>query len=306
MTLDRHVVEELRVHPGKPADLRRRSTSSTTTDWLRAVGIDHPKDVAERDLETFRADLAAAQELLYASDTWALLVILQALDAAGKDGTIAHVMTGVNPQGCSVTSFKQPSAEELDHDFLWRCTRALPRRGHIGIFNRSYYEDVLVARVHPEVLEREHLPARAPADQTTDAKLWHHRFEDINAYEQHLTRNGTRIVKFFLHVSKQAQKHRFLERLEDPSKYWKFSSADVAERAFFDAYQDAYEEAITATSTEWAPWYVIPADHKYAMRALVGSILVGVVHELGLSVPQPPQSELAALDAARSALLAEP
>jgi PPK2 family polyphosphate:nucleotide phosphotransferase len=305
MKLPRQAIDELRVRPGAPAELGHRSTRSITTDWLRPAGIDHPKDVAEQDLATFRSDLAAAQELLAANGTWTLLVILQALDAAGKDGTIAHVMSGVNPQGCTVTSFKQPSAEELDHDFLWRCAKALPPRGHIGIFNRSYYEEVLIVRVHPELLAAEHLPMQAPPDDPGKLQLWRHRFEDINGFERHLTRNGTRVVKFFLHVSKDVQRQRFLERLDDPAKHWKFSSDDVHERAFFDAYQSAYEEMLSVTSTEWAPWYVIPADHKYAMRALVGGVLVHEIDELGLRLPQPSAAELAALAAAREALLAE-
>lgn len=298
MSLPRAVVDELAVRPGTDARLPGRSTTHTDADWLGPLGAKHPKDVAEADLEGFRGELARVQELLYASSTWALLVVLQALDAAGKDGTIAHVMTGVNPQGCSVTSFKQPSHTELAHDFLWRCSAALPERGHIGIFNRSYYEEVLVARVHPEVLAAEHLPAH-------DDDLWRSRFEDINAFERHLVRNGTAILKIFLHVSKDEQKRRFLERLDDPAKQWKFSSADVEERRYFEDYVAAYEEALTATSTAWAPWYVVPADHKYAMRALVGGLLVHAVDALDLSLPEPSEAERAALARAREQLAAE-
>lgn len=305
MKLPEELVDELRVPVGGPARLDARSTATTRTQWLRSPGAEHPKDVADHDLVAFRAELAAAQELLYASDTWAVLVILQGLDAAGKDGTIAHVMAGVNPQGCTVTSFKEPTSEELDHDFLWRCARALPRRGTIGIFNRSYYEEVLVARVHQGVLARERLPAGPSTHDGDGRRLWAHRFDDINAFERHLARNGTRIVKFFLHVSKDAQKRRFLERLDDPAKHWKFSAADVAERAYFDAYQGAYEEALSATSTRWAPWYVIPADHKYAMRALVGGVLVHEIEALGLALPALGPEERAALETARNALMAE-
>jgi len=307
MKLHQPLIDELMVRPGHAAALSSRSTSETTTDWLRDSGLRHPREVAERDLATYRAELASAQEVLYASHSWALLVVIQALDAAGKDGTISHVMTGVNPQGCSVTSFKQPSAEELDHDFLWRCAKALPERGRIGIFNRSYYEEVLVTRVHPEFLAREHLPdgPRPNHPEEPPKSFWHRRYEDINAFERHLTRNGTRIVKLFLHVSKEVQRQRFLERLENPAKHWKFSAADLAESAHFDEYQQAYEDALTATSTEWAPWYVVPADHKYAMRALVGGVLVHVVEQLDLRYPELDPEQRTALDTARQLLVAE-
>ncbi len=301
MKLHRRVIEELMVRPGEPAALDRRSTRDTSTNWLKPLGKTSPREVAKRDLEAFTEDLATVQELLFASNLYAVLVILQAVDAAGKDGTIKHVMSGVNPQGCSVVSFKQPSAEELDHDFLWRCAKALPERGQIVIFNRSYYEELLVTRVHPEILARQHLPPGAQHGE----KLWAQRHEDINAFERHLERNGTRVVKLFLHVSKDEQKRRFLERLSDPEKQWKFSSADLAERAHFDEYQRAYEDMITTTSTRWAPWYVIPADHKYAARALVGCILAHAIGQLDLRLPQVIGAERAALDAARQVLLAE-
>jgi PPK2 family polyphosphate:nucleotide phosphotransferase len=228
-------------------------------------------------------------------------VILQALDAAGKDGTIKHVMSGVNPQGCRVVSFKQPSQNELAHDFLWRCSKELPPHGEIGIFNRSYYEDVLVVQVHPESLATEHLPAGVGATPT----LWKQRYEDINAFEQHLQRNGTRVVKFFLHVSKDEQKRRLLERLDDPAKYWKFSPSDLAERAHFERYQSVYEKVLTATSTPWAPWYVIPADHKYQMRALVAGVMSHLMGQLDLRLPEVGADKRAAIEAARAALLAE-
>jgi PPK2 family polyphosphate:nucleotide phosphotransferase len=279
--LPKKVISDLMVAHGGAADLGKRSTRVTKSEWLDATGKSRSKEVAEEDLEAFKEDLATAQELLYATDTYALLVILQALDAAGKDGTIKHVMSGVNPQGCEVVAFKAPSAEELNHDFLWRCVKALPERGRIGIFNRSYYEEVLVARVHPEILAGQHLPP----DTATGDKLWHQRYKDINAFERHLHRNGTRIVKIFLHVSEDEQKKRLLERLDDPAKYWKFSAADLAERAHFDEYTAAYEAMITATSTPWAPWYVVPADHKYAGRALVGGIVTHVIEQLDLQLP---------------------
>ncbi len=301
MKLQANVVEELMVHPGEPAGLGRRSTSECAISWLTGDGASTQKELAEQDLESFRVELSRVQELLYATQRYALLVILQALDAAGKDGTIKHVMSGVNPQGCEVTSFKQPSPLELEHDFLWRCSNALPERGHIGIFNRSYYEEVLVVRVHPEILAGENLPPGTAAGE----KLWSKRYEDINAFEHHLHRNGTRIVKLFLHVSKQEQKKRLLARLDDPGKYYKFSAADVGERAYFEDYQKAYEAAITATSTSWAPWYVIPADHKYVLRALVGGILTRTIDALDLQLPEVGPQALADIEAARRQLLAD-
>ena len=299
--LHQHVIEDLMVAPGEPADLGHRSTKVTKSGWLDAKDAPSPKDLAEKDLEEFKEELAAAQELLYATDTYALLVVLQALDAAGKDGTIKHVMSGVNPQGCDVVAFKSPSAEELDHDFLWRCEKALPAQGRIGIFNRSYYEEVLVTRVHPEILEGQHLPPGS----ATGKKLWHQRYKDINAFEHHLQRNGTRVVKLFLHISKDEQKSRLLARLDDPGKYWKFSTADLAEREFFGDYVHAYEKMITATSTPWAPWYVVPADHKYAGRAIVGGILTHVIDQLGLHLPEVDAERRAELDKARGTLESE-
>jgi len=299
--LHTRVVEEFMVEPGKPAALADRSTAETRVDWLGPIGRSSPKEIAEHDLEAFKVELEEAQELLYADASWALLVVLQALDAAGKDGTIKHVMSGVNPQGCRVVGFRQPSAEELRHDFLWRCTRALPERGQIGVFNRSYYEEVLVCRVHPELLAAQHLPG----DTKPTKHLWQQRYEDINAFERHLVRNGTRVVKVFLHISKEEQRKRFLQRLDDPAKQWKFSAADIAERAYFDSYQEAYEEALTATSTPWAPWYVVPADHKFALRALVGGIVVHVIEQLDLCSPSVSDDQLQALARARQALEAE-
>jgi PPK2 family polyphosphate:nucleotide phosphotransferase len=227
-------------------------------------------------------------------------MVFQAMDAAGKDGTIKHVMSGVNPQGCQVFSFKQPSAEELDHNFLWRYTRALPERGRIGIFNRSYYEDVLVVRVHPELVRAQHIPNA----EYNDA-FWEGRYKDINALERHLARNGTVILKFFLHVSKTEQRKRFLKRLEDPTKHWKFSAADLAEREFWDAYQGAYEDAINATSTKWAPWYIIPADHKWVTRGLVARILVSAINKLDIAYPEVSPEKQVAIEQARQQLQAE-
>lgn len=241
--------------------------------------------------------LEEAQELLWATNRYAVLVVLQAMDAAGKDGLIKHVMSGVNPQGCEVVSFKQPSSEELDHDFLWRCSRNLPERGKIGIFNRSYYEEVLVVRVHPELVEQEHL-----ATTKHGAALWKERYDDINHFEKHLTRNGTVVLKFFLNVSKQEQKKRILARLDDPNKNWKFSEADLAERVHWPEYMEAYEDAINATSTEHAPWYIIPADHKWVARLMVSQILTDTIRGLPLKLPQPTKQQRAALAKAKKLL----
>lgn len=225
--------------------------------------------------------MAERQNLLYAHDRYALLLIFQAMDAAGKDGVIKHVMSGVNPQGCQVTSFKHPSAQELDHDFLWRNTQWLPERGRIGIFNRSYYEEVLIVKVHPEVLAGENLP-----DKTREnSHLWQHRYESINDLEQHLHRNGTRILKFFLHLSKEEQRQRFLARLDDPEKNWKFCMADIEERERWDDYQRAYEEALSTTSTAHAPWYVVPADDKQNARLIVSQVIVEALDALDMHYP---------------------
>jgi PPK2 family polyphosphate:nucleotide phosphotransferase len=236
------------------------------------------KKYAETVLSQDVSKLAEAQDLLYVANRWSILMILQAMDAAGKDSTIKHVMSGVNPQGCQVYSFKHPSPEELAHTFFWRYAKALPERGHIGIFNRSYFEEVLVVRVHPELVT-------APDIKVND-DLWSDRFTDINAFERHVTRNGTVILKFFLHISKDEQRKRLIKRLKDPKKHWKFSSADIAERAFWDDYMRAYEQAISATSTKWAPWHIIPADHKWVSRALVARILTNAIESLDLHYPE--------------------
>src|SRR5579863_10092451 len=225
--------------------------------------------------------LSAQQELLYASDRHAILLIFQAMDAAGKDGAIRHVMSGVNPQGCQVYSFKHPSAAELKHDFLWRTSRDLPERGHIGIFNRSYYEEVLIARVHPEVLRGEKLP-----DGLITKDIWEERFEDIRCFERHMARSGTVIRKFFLHLSKKEQKRRFLARLDEPEKNWKFSAADIREREYWDDYQKAFEEMIRTTSSEDAPWYVVPADNKWFTHLVVSAAIVETLDGLGLCYPK--------------------
>jgi PPK2 family polyphosphate:nucleotide phosphotransferase len=296
--IDPKLIDRLRVKSGRRVHLDDFDPGVRRV--VRQLGKDELKARARRILEVNLAELAEAQELLWASDRWSLLVIFQAMDAAGKDGTIKHVMSGVNPQGCQVYSFKQPSAEELDHNFLWRYMRALPERGRIGIFNRSYYEEVLVVKVHPEWLDRQKLP-----DGKRGKGFWRARYEDINAFERHLVRNGTRVVKFFLHVSKAEQKRRFLERLENPEKHWKFSLADVAEREHWDEYMDAFEDALSATSTKWAPWYVIPADHKFVARAIVADILTATIRDLELAWPEVDGEQRKQLAAARRRLLAE-
>lgn len=255
------------------------------------------RSFAESALTEDQAELASAQELLYASDSWSVLVIFQAMDAAGKDSTIKHVLSGVNPQGCQVFSFKHPSAEELDHNFLWRCMKSLPERGRIGIFNRSYYEEVLILKVHPELVESQRIP-----DVKVNRKFWDGRYEDINAFERHLARNGTKIVKFFLNVSKDEQRRRFLERIEDPHKHWKFSASDVAERQHWDEYMEAYESMFQATSTKWAPWYVIPADHKWVTRTLVARILAWNIDSLKLHYPEVSPAQRRRIEQARRQL----
>ncbi len=272
---------QFRVEPGTKVDLKKFTTDWTGTPEAKEIGRDAIKEKAQEILAENRKRLSDAQELLYAADIYSVLIIFQAMDAAGKDGTIRHVMSGVNPQGCQVFSFKRPSEEELDHNFLWRCMKSLPERGRIGIFNRSYYEEVLVVRVHPEFLERQKLP---PGER--DGAFWEKRFEDINNFERHLVRNGTLILKFFLHVSKEEQKSRFLDRLNESDKHWKFSAADVGERAHWKDYMHAYEKMLGRTSTSFAPWHVIPADRKYVTRALVADIISSAIEDLDLRYPQ--------------------
>jgi PPK2 family polyphosphate:nucleotide phosphotransferase len=244
--------------------------------------------------------LAELQDMLYAQDRWGILLIFQAMDAAGKDGAIKHVMSGINPQGCQVASFKAPSAEDLDHDYLWRCQKLLPERGRIGIFNRSYYEEVLVLRVHPELLQKQKLPA-----SLTGKKIWDQRYEDIRDFERYLSRNGVLIRKFFLHVSRKEQKRRFLERLENPAKNWKFSTADLKERGCWNDYMKAYEDVFTHTSTDWAPWYILPADKKWVTRLAAGSILHQTLKRLDLRYPEVDDTRRAQLREARRILMAE-
>jgi PPK2 family polyphosphate:nucleotide phosphotransferase len=294
------ITRQLRVEPGAKANLAGRDTGWTGGGKYEQLSAKELNATAKKILAKGIEQLAAAQELLWASDRYSLLVVFQAMDAAGKDSTIKHVMSGVNPQGVQVVSFKQPSAEELDHTFLWRIARAVPERGRIGIFNRSHYEEVLAVRVHPEWLENQRLP---PGDRGPD--FWAARCDDLNAFERHLTRNGTKIVKLFLHVSKAEQKRRFLARLDNPDKMWKFNADDLAARAEWDEYMQAYEEAITATSTEWAPWYVIPADHKRVMQAMTAALLVDAITGLDLRWPTVSDADRAANAKARAALEAE-
>jgi PPK2 family polyphosphate:nucleotide phosphotransferase len=239
------------------------------------------KPIADQMLKQTCKLMAGLQERLYAQDRWSVLLIFQAMDAAGKDGTIKHVMAGVNPQGCDVHAFKAPSSEELDHDFLWRTNRRLPRRGHIGIFNRSYYEETLVVRVHQNILAKQQLPR-----ELVTKNIWRERFEDINAYERYLARQGVLVRKFFLHVSRDEQRLRFLERLEKPEKHWKFSVADVGERAHFAAYMAAYEDMIRHTSTEAAPWFVVPADRKWFTRLVVSAAIIDAIQSLDPRYPE--------------------
>jgi PPK2 family polyphosphate:nucleotide phosphotransferase len=254
-------------------------------------------DEAKKMLAAGVEEMSDLQELLYAQDRWAVLLIFQAMDAAGKDSTIKHVMSGINPQGCQVHSFKAPSAMELDHDFLWRTNLALPERGRIGIFNRSYYEEMLVVRVHKEMLAAERIP-----ESLVTKKIWKHRFEDVRAHERYLARNGVVVRKFFLHVSKGEQRRRFLARLETPAKNWKFSASDLREREYWDAYQEAYEDMIRETASEEAPWYVVPADHKWFTQVVVAAVIVETLKSLKLAPPKLTDEQREALDKARKAL----
>jgi PPK2 family polyphosphate:nucleotide phosphotransferase len=261
-------------------------------------GLD--KDKAEKILETNRKRLSDFQEKLYAQDRWSLLLIFQGMDAAGKDSAIKSIFEGVNPQGCEVHSFKQPSTLELDHDFLWRSMIALPQRGRIGIFNRSYYEECLVTRVHPEILAKEKIPP-----QLVTKNIWRERFEDISAVERYLARNGTVILKFFLNVSKEEQRARFLDRLDQPAKNWKFSMGDITERALWTRYQAVYQEIVRHTSTAMAPWYVVPADHKWFARVVIGSTIVSALEKLDLKFPKVDKGSLEVFKEVRKALLEE-
>jgi PPK2 family polyphosphate:nucleotide phosphotransferase len=266
--------KDFRVRAGATVKLKKWPTKVKacykSPEHYEALLAEHIKELSQR------------QSLLYADNRYALLLIFQAMDAAGKDGAIEHVMSGVNPQGCQVYSFKHPSAEELEHDFLWRTTRCLPERGRIGIFNRSYYEEVLIVRVHPEILQAQALPEKSLADK----KFWDKRLTSIADLEKHLHRNGTRVIKFFLHLSKEEQRQRFLKRIDDPKRNWKFSADDIKERARWDDYQRAYEECLGATSTEHSPWFVIPADDKRNARLIISQVIVETLNELKLSYPK--------------------
>jgi PPK2 family polyphosphate:nucleotide phosphotransferase len=280
-----------RVTKGKK--FRLKDFDPADTYRLKNESKQEAKDLLQQGVEL----LAEYQDKLYAQDRWAVLLIFQAMDAAGKDGTIKHVMSGVNPQGCEVYSFKKPSDEELDHDFLWRCVPCLPNRGHIGIFNRSYYEEVLVVRVHPEILAAQKL-----APELVTKRIWEERYEDIGNFERYLARQGTVIRKFFLHVSKEEQKRRFLARLDEPEKHWKFAAADVRERQHWDDYMAAYEDMIRATAAPHAPWYVVPADNKWFTRLVVAAAVVKTLDDLDLQYPKVGKKQRAELAAARVAL----
>jgi len=293
-------IDLTKVEPEKKVNLADCETGWAQNEEAKFLGKGELKERANKLLEENRAGLADAQELLYADHTYAILIIIQGRDAAGKDGIIKHVMSGVNPQGCQVTSFKQPSASELAHDFMWRQVVALPEKGMIGIFNRSYYEEVLVVRVHPNLLERQNLP---PGNRND--KLWRDRYEDISNYERYLVRNGTLILKFFLNVSKREQKKRLLERLDCPNKNWKFSESDIEERDYWNQYTEAYEDMLSNTSTKWAPWFIIPADYKWLARSLVADIITSRILSLDIKWPSVDEQKRVAIEAAKRKLEAE-
>jgi PPK2 family polyphosphate:nucleotide phosphotransferase len=291
----REIAKAFRITKGK--DFRLKDIDPD--DTLEFTKEEH-KPKAKEALTTGVAALAELQDKLYAQDRWAILLVFQAMDAAGKDGAIKHVMSGVNPQGCEVHSFKSPSAEDLDHDYLWRCMKCLPSRGLIGIFNRSYYEELLAVRVHREFLEKQKLPPKL-----VTKGIWKERFEDIRNFEQYLTRNGIVVRKFFLHVSKKEQQRRFLERIDDPVKNWKFSSNDAAERDYWNDYMDAYDEMIQETATKDAPWYVVPADNKWFTRVVVAAAVIETLADLDLAYPKVDEAKLKDLAAARKKLIAK-
>jgi PPK2 family polyphosphate:nucleotide phosphotransferase len=288
----RELSRAYRVDRGKGFKLRQFDPADT--GGLKSEDKPRAKDALTAGIKA----LAELQDRLYAQSRWSVLLIFQAMDAAGKDSAIKHVMSGVNPQGCQVFSFKAPSAEELNHDFLWRTTRCLPERGRIGVFNRSYYEEVLIVQVHPEILANQRLP-----DALLTKKLWNHRYDSIRDFERHLARNGTVIRKFYLHVSKEEQLRRFMTRLDDPNKNWKFSSADVRERERWDDYMEAYEALIRETSTEHAPWYVVPADNKWFTRTVVAAAVIDALGELDLAYPKVGKDQMKELEANREELL---
>jgi PPK2 family polyphosphate:nucleotide phosphotransferase len=284
---------DIAVEPGKSVSLKKDFDPDFTGGYDDKAG-------ALAKVATNVERLSAMQEVLYAQDNYALLIIFQAMDAAGKDGAIRHVMSGINPQGCHVTSFKAPSSEDLDYGYLWRASKALPGRGMIGIFNRSYYEDVLVVRVHPELLEKQKLPSSA-----RKGDIWQRRFKEINNFEKYLRQNGTIVLKFFLNVSKKEQKKRFLARIDEPEKNWKFSPADYAERKHWDNYQKAFEDMLENTSTEWAPWFVIPADNKWFARLAISEVISGVFERIDLQLPAVSEARKNELMQIRSQLLDE-
>jgi PPK2 family polyphosphate:nucleotide phosphotransferase len=290
--LARSLARDYRITNGKKFRLSRVDT--TDTHKLKSDQRPEAKEFLQLGVE----GLANLQEMLYAQDRWAVLLIFQAMDAAGKDGAIKHVMSGVNPQGCQVVSFKSPTSEDLDHDYLWRCAKNLPERGRIGIFNRSYYEETLVVRVHPEFLAKQKLPP-----ELVTRHIWDQRYQDIRGFERYLANNGIAICKFFLHVSKKEQKRRFLERLETPEKNWKFSENDITERQYWDEYQDAYDDTIRNTASEWAPWYVVPADNKWFTRLVVAAAVIDTLWELGLHFPKVDDATKRKLGKARTQLL---
>jgi PPK2 family polyphosphate:nucleotide phosphotransferase len=289
-----------RVDPAKKVKLDSFETGWAQTEEVKYLGKAEVKDRAQKLLDENRCELEKAQELLYANHTYAVLIVLQGRDAAGKDGTIKHVMAGINPQGCQVTSFKQPSSTELDHDFLWRETVALPEKGMIGIFNRSHYEEVLVTKVHPELLDKQNLPCKQ-----YDKDFWDDRYQSICNWEKHLVKNGTIILKFFLHISKAEQKKRFMERLDNPDKYWKYSDADLEERTYWDQYTQAYEGMLNNTSSKHAPWYIIPADYKWFARALVADIITSSILGLKIDYPKVSDEKLAKIADAKRKLESE-
>ncbi|EXZ04433.1 polyphosphate kinase 2 family protein [Bacteroides fragilis] len=293
--MKKEILKRLLATPGAEHTVSEFDTHFTGDLTKQEAGVLLAEDIGK---------LSALQGKLYAQDRYSVLVIFQAMDAAGKDGTIKHVMSGINPQGCQVYSFKQPSAEELDHDYLWRINRCLPERGRIGIFNRSQYEDVLIAKVHPEIILSNKLPGVTSLEDVTP-KFWKKRYRQINDYERYLTENGTIVIKFFLNVSKDEQKRRFLARLEDEAKNWKFSTSDLKERSYWDDYMKAYSDMLTHTSTEDAPWYVIPADNKWFMRYAVGRILCERMGELDLHYPEMPVEARHKIDDFKKALLDE-
>jgi PPK2 family polyphosphate:nucleotide phosphotransferase len=289
----KHIINKFKITEGEKFSLN---------DFDTAYSADIKKENSEAILKDLIKQTAALQSTLYADNRYALLILFQAMDAAGKDGAIAHTMSGLNPQGCEVYSFKQPSAEELDHDFLWRHHKAVPEFGRIGVHNRSHYENVLVTKVHPELLLNEHLPD-IKSVKDANKKFWDHRYETIRSFEEHLFHNGTIIIKFFLHLSKDEQKERFLKRIDDPEKNWKFSAADIRERQFWDDYMKAYEKAIKETSTEHCPWYVLPADKKWFIRIAISTIILDTLKSLKLEYPVLPKAEKDKLEEAKKILV---